>query len=42
MGELDGAAEMVNCYRFAISEPKKLGLGLSQQETNADLVLAGC
>ena len=38
-GELDGGAETVNRYRFTISEPKKLGLGLRQQETNADLVL---
>ena len=39
VGELDGGAETVNRYRFTISEPKKLGLGLRQQETNADLVL---
>ena len=39
MGELDGGAETVNRYRFAIREPKKLGLGLRQQETNADLAL---
>ena len=39
VGGLDGGAETVNRYRFTISEPKKLGLGLRQQETNADLVL---
>ena len=39
LGELEGGAETVNRYRFTISEPKKLGLGLRQQETNADLVL---
>ena len=39
MGELEGGAEAVNRCRFTISEPKKLGLGLRQQETNADLVL---
>ena len=39
VGELDGGAETVNRYRFTLSEPEKLGLGLRQQETNADLVV---
>ena len=39
LGELEGGAETVNRCRFTISEPKKLGLGLRQQVTNADLVL---
>ena len=36
---LDGGADTVDTYRFTLSEPKKLGLGLRQQETNADLVV---
>ena len=38
-GELDGGADTVDTYRFTLSEPKKLGLGLRQQETNADLLV---
>ena len=38
-GELDGGADTVHTYRFTLSEPKKLGLGLRQQETNADLLV---
>ena len=38
-GELDGGADTVHTYRFTLAEPKKLGLGLRQQETNADLLV---
>ena len=36
---LDGGTDTVNTYRFTIIVPRKLGLGLREQETNADLVL---
>ena len=39
-GSLDGSAGAVNTYRFTLTEPKQVGLGLRQQETNADLVIA--
>ena len=38
-GALDGGTDRVNTYRFTITVPRKLGLGLREQETNADLVL---
>ena len=37
--ELDGDTDVVDYYRFTLTEPKEVGLGLQQQETNADLFL---
>ena len=38
-GTLEGAAGAVNYYSFTLSEARDVGLGLRQQETDADLIL---
>ena len=38
-GTLDGGADAVDYFRFTLTETKRIGLGLRQQETNADLFL---
>ena len=38
-GTLDGDADEVDYYRFTLTEAKKVGLGLRQQDANADLFL---
>ena len=38
-GTLDGGADAVDYFRFTLTEAKRIGLGLRQQDTNADLFL---
>ena len=38
-GTLDGGAGAVDYFRFTLTEAKRIGLGLRQQDTNADLFL---
>ena len=38
-GTLDGDGDQVDYYRFTLTEAKKVGLGLRQQDANADLYL---
>ena len=38
-GRLDGGADAVDYFRFTLTEAKQIGLGLRQQDTNADLLL---
>ena len=38
-GRLDGGADAVDYFRFTLTEAKRIGLGLRQQDTNADLLL---
>ena len=38
-GALDGGADAVDYFRFTLTEAKRIGLGLRQQDTNADLFL---
>ena len=38
-GALDGDDDAVDYYRFTLTEAKKIGLGLRQQDANADLFL---
>ena len=38
-GTLDGGADKVDYFRFTLTEAKQIGLGLRQQDTNADLFL---
>jgi hypothetical protein len=38
-GTLDGDADGVDYYRFTLTEAKQVGLGLRQQDANADLFL---
>ena len=39
LGTVDGGADGVDYYRFTLMEAKKVGLGLRQQDANADLFL---
>ena len=38
-GTVDGDADQVDYYRFTLTEAKQVGLGLRQQDANADLFL---
>ena len=38
-GTVDGSADQVDYYRFTLTEAKRVGLGLRQQDTDADLYL---
>ena len=38
-GTLDGGTDAVDYFRFTLTEAKRIGLGLRQQDTNADLFL---
>ena len=38
-GDLDGGDDAVDYFRFTLSEPREVHVGLRQQETNADLFL---
>ena len=39
LGTVDGDANQVDYYRFTLTEAKQVGLGLRQQDANADLFL---
>ena len=39
LGTVDGDADQVDYYRFTLTEAKQVGLGLRQQDANADLFL---
>ena len=39
LGTVDGDADQVDYYRFTLTEAKEVGLGLRQQDANADLFL---
>ena len=38
-GTMDGSADQVDYYRFTLTEAKRVGLGLRQQDADADLYL---